>query len=185
MARTYQLTRSRRIVNWIAAAFTRLGIAGRTSYILTVPGRKSGRWHSTPITAVQDGDVRWLVAPYGPVAWVFNARAEGKVTLSRGRKSEEVSVTELPAHDAAPVLRVYLTKVGVTQPYFDVRPDSPIEAFEAEAPRHPVFLVTPAKAGKIPSNGVTDAWATTVPDTAKAHKGRAPEAKRGPREPRI
>jgi deazaflavin-dependent oxidoreductase (nitroreductase family) len=146
LARIYHLTRTKRIVNWIATAFTRLGIAGRTSYILTVPGRKSGKLYSTPVTAVQDGDVCWLVAPYGAVAWVLNARAAGKVTLSRGRKSEEVTVAELPAHDAATVLRVYIAKVGVTQPYFDVRPDSPIEAFEAEAPRHPVFLVTSAEA---------------------------------------
>jgi deazaflavin-dependent oxidoreductase (nitroreductase family) len=108
-----------------------------------VPGRRSGKLYSTPITAVQDGKVRWLVAPYGPVAWVLNARAAGKVTLSRGWKSEEVSLTELPANDAATVLRVYITKVGITRPYFDVKPDSPIEAFEAEAPRHPVFRITP------------------------------------------
>jgi hypothetical protein len=42
----------------------------------------------------------------------------------------------------------------------------------------------PAKAGKI-FNGATDPWATMVPNTAKAHRGRVPEAKRGPREPRI
>jgi len=30
----------------------------------------------------------------------------------------------------------------VVGPYFDVTPDSPDAAFAAEAPRHPVFLVT-------------------------------------------
>jgi hypothetical protein len=32
----------------------------------------------------------------------------------------------------------------VVRPFFDVSPDSPLEAFGAEAPRHPVFRIEPA-----------------------------------------
>jgi hypothetical protein len=39
------------------------------------------------------------------------------------------------------VLRQYVKEVPITRPYFDVRVDSPLEAFAAEAPRHPVFLL--------------------------------------------
>jgi len=125
-----------------------LGIVPRTSFILTVPGRRSGIPHSTPVTLVEDGPKRWLVAPYGDVAWVRNARAAGKVTLSRrARRSQTVEVAELGPADSAPVLKAYLAKVGITRPYFDVRPDSPLAAFEAEARRHPVFLIRPALEG--------------------------------------
>ena len=37
------------------------------------------------------------------------------------------------------MLRDYLRKVRVVRPYFDVTPESPLEAFAAEASRHPVF----------------------------------------------
>ena len=104
-------------------------------------GRKSGRIYSTPVRLVENGE-RWLVAPYGEVGWVRNARAAGEVTLRRGRRSETVKIEEISAAGAAPVLRQYVQQVAVTRPFFDAGPDSPLEAFEAfeaEASHHPVF----------------------------------------------
>jgi hypothetical protein len=90
----------------------------------------------------QDGE-RFLVASYGVVQWVRNLRAVGTATLTRGRRSETTSVAELPAQEAAPVLKQYLSHVsGGVRSYFDARKESPIEAFEREAPRHPVFQIT-------------------------------------------
>ena len=86
---------------------------------------------------------RWLVSPYGEVAWARNARAAGRVTLARGRHIEAVTVRELPPAESAPVLKRYITEVRITRPYFDARPESPLDAFIAEASRHPVFLITP------------------------------------------
>ena len=43
MAKTYKLGRARRFVNAMIAPLARLGLAGRHTHILTVPGRKSGR----------------------------------------------------------------------------------------------------------------------------------------------
>ena len=34
-----------------------------------------------------------------------------------------------------------ITRVPITRPYFDAKPDSPLAAFIAEAPRHPVFAL--------------------------------------------
>ena len=105
------------------------------------------------MTLVESGGRRWLVGPYGEVGWVRNVRAAGRVTLSRGRRSETLTATPLGPADSAVVLRQYLREVPITRPYFDVRPDSPREAFVAEAPRHPVFLprrghaLTAAKTG--------------------------------------
>jgi deazaflavin-dependent oxidoreductase (nitroreductase family) len=121
-----------------------MGVGSESDCLLTVTGRKSGIPRTTPVTLVVEGDHRWLVAPYGEVEWVKNARAAGRVTLSRGRRSETVSFTELGPVESAPVLKAYIKKVAVTRPFFDVSPDSPLEAFAAESPRHPVFLLRPA-----------------------------------------
>jgi deazaflavin-dependent oxidoreductase (nitroreductase family) len=122
----------------------RLGLAGRHTYILTVEGRKSGRHFSTPITLVVDGDKRWLVAPNGERNWVKNARAAGWVQLSRAGTTDRLDVTEVDAAEAGPVLRKYLRRNRVTSPFFDARADDPVEAFIAEAPRHPVFRLSSA-----------------------------------------
>jgi deazaflavin-dependent oxidoreductase (nitroreductase family) len=104
-----------------------------------VRGRRSGRLYSTPVTLVEESGQRWIVAPYGEVNWVRNARSAGTVKLSRGRKSEVVKILELPPQLAAPVLKKYVERVPITRPFFDVSPDSSLDEFIVEAPRHPVF----------------------------------------------
>jgi len=143
VAATYRLTPSRRAANRLVRFLLRLGLMPGPTYMLTVPGRRSGRPLSTPVTLVEDGGTRWLVAPYGDVAWVRNARAAGRITLSRGRHSESLPIRELDPAEAAPVLQRYVTRVPITRPYFDAKPDSPLGAFIAEAPRHPVFRLGP------------------------------------------
>jgi deazaflavin-dependent oxidoreductase (nitroreductase family) len=139
VAATYRLSPSRRAANRLVRLLLKLGLMPGPTYLLTVPGRRTGRPLSTPVTLVEEGDSRWLVAPYGDVAWVHNARAAAQVTLSRGRRSETLSIRELPAAEAAPVLKHYITRVPITRHYFDAKPDSPLAAFIAEAPHHPVF----------------------------------------------
>lgn len=141
MASTYRLSPGRRVANRVVRLLLRLGLMPGPTYLLTVPGRRTGRPLSTPVTLVEEGRGRWLVAPYGAVAWVRNARAAGRVTLTRGGRAETVPIRELSAVDAAPVLQRYVTRVPITRPYFDVTPDSPLAAFVAEAPRHPVFAL--------------------------------------------
>ena len=141
MASTYRLTPSRRAANRLVRLLLKLGLMPGPTYLLTVPGRRTGRPLSTPVTLVEQGAARWLVAPYGDVAWVRSARAAGQITLSRGRRSETVPIRELGPDDAAPVLQRYITRVPITRPYFDARPDSPLSDFISEAPRHPVFAL--------------------------------------------
>jgi deazaflavin-dependent oxidoreductase (nitroreductase family) len=127
------------------------GLAGRHTYILTVHGRKSGRAYSIPVILIQDTE-RWLVSPYGQVGWVRNARAAGEVQISRAGRTERLRIDEATPKQSAPVLRQYLKRVPVVRPFFDVRPDSPLADFAAQAPRHPVFRLTPARTnGEEPS----------------------------------
>ncbi len=143
MARTLQINFADRIGDALITTLLRAGVKIGTTSLLTVRGRKSGQPHTVPVTLVEQDGHSFLVAPYGVVQWVRNIRAAGTATITRGRRSEVISVTELEAKEAAPVLKQYLLQVLVVRPYFDVAKDAPLEAFECEAPRHPVFKITP------------------------------------------
>src|SRR5207342_3369809 len=87
-----------------------------TTSLLTVRGRKSGQPHTVPVILVEQDGERCLVAPYGVVQRVRNIRAAGTATLTRGRRSETISVTELEAREAAPILKQYLVKATAARP---------------------------------------------------------------------
>lgn len=142
MAKTYRIGTGTRIINWAFRRMTELGIGASYRHILTVPGRKTGQLHSTPVDVVEHAGSRWLVAGYGPANWVANARAASAVTLSRGGRAEKFAVEDASPADAIPVLRQYMRQVRVTRGYFDARPDSPDEAIAAELPRHPVLRLS-------------------------------------------
>jgi deazaflavin-dependent oxidoreductase (nitroreductase family) len=141
MAARYRLSRWRWLLNQLVHALLVVGLGPRHTYLLTVPGRRSGRPYSTPVTLVEEAEQRWLVAPYGEVNWVRNARAAGRVMLSRGRHTENIAIVEVGSEEAAPVLKRYISEVPITRPYFGVRPDASLDAFRAEAPQHPVFRI--------------------------------------------
>ena len=143
MAATYRLTPLRRIGNLLIRPAARLGLAGRRTHVLSVVGRRTGRRYSTPVQLVLEDGRRWLVSPYGERAWVRNARAAGWVELTRALKTERVKVEEVGAEEAATVLREYLRTTALVGPYFDADADSPLDAFAAEAARHPVFRLRP------------------------------------------
>ena len=135
----YRKSLWRRGLNAVVRPLARLGLTGPRTHLLTVPGRRTGRPWSTPVSIVEEDGERWLVAPYGARNWVLNARAAGWVELRRGRRSERLAVVELEAEEAVPVLRRYYELARVTRPFFDVSLDSPATEWLAEAPRHPVF----------------------------------------------
>ena len=139
MARAYRLGPARRTVNALIRALLRMGWGPARTYLLVTRGRATGRLHRTPVTLVEQPPRRWLVAPYGAVGGVLNARAAGSVTLERGRGAETLRLAELGPRESAPILRRYVREVPITRPYFDAGPDSSLEDFAAEAPRHPVF----------------------------------------------
>jgi deazaflavin-dependent oxidoreductase (nitroreductase family) len=141
MARTYQLWFGRRLFNVAMRAALRLGLATGRYALLTVPGRRTGVPHSTPVIVHRQDGARWLVSPYGERAWTKNARHAGRVTLSRGNSREIVTLEEAPPDVAAPVLRQYMQETPLTRPFFDVSLQSSLEAFEREAPKHPVFRI--------------------------------------------
>ncbi len=137
----YQVNFMVRFVNRLMAGMIRMNMASPTMYLLTVHGRKTGKTYSAPVTLILKDDQRWLVSPYGEVNWVKNARAAGEVTLAHGNKIETVKIHESDPKQSAPILKEYITQIGIVRPYFNAQPDSALEAFEAEATGHPVFLL--------------------------------------------
>jgi deazaflavin-dependent oxidoreductase (nitroreductase family) len=83
--------------------------------VLTVPGRKTGKPRSTPVTPMDVDGTRYVVNGYPGSDWVDNVRAAGKATLTHGRAVEQVRMVELSADEARPVLREFpaLVPTGV------------------------------------------------------------------------
>jgi deazaflavin-dependent oxidoreductase (nitroreductase family) len=143
MTKMYRLTPITRLANGIFRVMTRRGHGANYRYILTVEGRKSGIARSTPVDVMDVDGQRWLVAPYGEVNWVKNARASGQVELSRGGTSSRWKAQEVRGLDAVPAIRRYITSVPVTAAYWEVEADSPDEAVSAASELHPVFRLAP------------------------------------------
>jgi deazaflavin-dependent oxidoreductase (nitroreductase family) len=138
----YRPGRWHRVENTVMSALVRAGLVPH-SYLLTTTGHRTGRTRSNPVTIVEHDGRRWLVAPYGPVAWVRNARAAGRVRLSRRSDRRHYAIREASAVEAGPVLRRYVAVATATRKYFLAGPDAPAERFTAEADRHPVFELVP------------------------------------------
>lgn len=139
MAVKYKYNITRKIVDWIIQWLIRLDRAPQQYFLLTVPDRKTSRPHSKPVTFLEEGRQKWLMAPYGAVDWVLNARAAGMVTIARGGYAEEFSIKEIPIDAHAPILKQYITLFPVKHPYFDAQPSDPVERFTPEAQLLPVF----------------------------------------------
>lgn len=130
-----------RVGNTIVSVLARAGIG--PIHLLTTRGRRTGRPHTIPVVLVEQDDRRWLVAPYGAVSWVHNARAAGQVALRRGRATREYAIREVGPDEAGPVLKRYVSIASRTRASFQASKDSPVQDFIAEAHRHPVFELIP------------------------------------------
>ncbi|MBU2662495.1 nitroreductase family deazaflavin-dependent oxidoreductase [Actinoplanes bogorensis] len=142
MPRQFRRSRGRRIGDVVIGLFVRAGVVPGT-YMLTTTGRKTGRPLTHPATVVREGTKQWLVSPYGVVSWVHNARANGRVSLTRRGKTHDYAVREMAPAETGMVLKRYVGVATATRPYFDASPDAPPEKFAAEADRHPVFELLP------------------------------------------
>jgi deazaflavin-dependent oxidoreductase (nitroreductase family) len=142
MAKQFEYTLVFKVGNVFTKTLLALGISFNGSALITVPGRKTGVPHSTPITMVELDGQRYVQSPFGNVQWVRNLRAAGTATLSWGRRHETVIATELSPEEAAPVIKSMLAHAPkMIQEYFDVTAASSLEEVARDAPNHAVFAV--------------------------------------------
>ena len=134
--------------NKVFIQMSRLGMSfgGESPVVLTVPGRKTGRQRSTPVTPMTVDGKQYVVAGFPGADWVANVRAAEYVTVARGRQSRQVRMVELSAEDARPLLRNFPkevpTGVGFMKRTGLVTEGDPDE-FEALAGRCAVFRLDP------------------------------------------
>jgi deazaflavin-dependent oxidoreductase (nitroreductase family) len=110
--------------------------------MVNTTGRKTGKLRSTPVIPIRNEGRQWLVAPYGNVSWLLNARASGQLSLRHGRDLRTFTFRELPAVEAGPILKQYIAVASATRPYFRADRSSPVSEFVAEAALHPVLELT-------------------------------------------
>ena len=115
--------------------------------VLTVPGRKSGKPRSTPITPMHVDGKRYVVNGYPGADWVSNVRAADEATLTQGRRSERVRMVELAPEEARPVLRAFPAAVPTGVQLDEARrcPDRRARPTSVRglAGRLPVFRIDP------------------------------------------
>jgi deazaflavin-dependent oxidoreductase (nitroreductase family) len=134
---------TRNVFNRAVAGLTRVGVSVAGSRVLEVQGRKSSEWRRTPVNVLTLDGVRYLVSPRGHTQWVRNIRVSGQGRLVLGRRTEPISVTELPDDEKPALLRAYLQrwKWEVGAFFGGVGPDSSDEELRRIAPDHPVFRI--------------------------------------------
>ena len=126
--------------------FLRLGLKIGTQHILIVPGRKTGRLRSTPVSLVMLDGQRYIVSAE-TLSWVKNARVAASTELLRGGRRERVKLTELAPTERGPVLRAFWSQVRGGRSFiaqlFGLPANASADDFEAAAPRCPVFRIDP------------------------------------------
>jgi deazaflavin-dependent oxidoreductase (nitroreductase family) len=135
-------------VNAVVKFFSSRGVTMGPVNVITVPGRKSGQPRSTPVTPwVVDGK-RYVIAAIGTSDWARNARAAGVGTLTSGRLTTRVRLTEVTEPELKKRVVTdfgtknkaggsFLTQAGVA-------PSRTPEGFAVAAGHAAVFEVTPA-----------------------------------------
>jgi hypothetical protein len=130
-----------RLVNPINRFMLRRGIGPAPQHLLSIAGRKTARIRTTPVAVLAVDGERYVVAGFDGSDWVKNARAAGRGALVRGRRDEQVILTEVPVEDRGPILRTFARQVRGGAAFLTVPGDASPEAFAAAAERHPVFQV--------------------------------------------
>lgn len=143
MAKNYKLTSARKTANAVGKRLAKRGM-GR-SWVLTTIGRSSGERREVVITPVEVDDERYLVACYGPVAWVHNVRANPKATLLHGGASTRIAAVEVHEMEAGKALaKYYAENKKYVDSFMDIPGDKTVYDFAAVAHRYPVFRIEEA-----------------------------------------
>src|SRR5689334_22322651 len=133
-------------MNRFVRTLQKFGIPTGPAMILTVPGRKTGKLRSTPMTPFTYRGELYTVAGYPGADWAANARVAGTGTLTRGRRSRPIKIVELDREQSRPVLREFPVQVPVGVAFAKrsglVRDGTPDE-FEALAGQLTVFRFDP------------------------------------------
>ena len=119
----------------------RMSVLFRPSLLskLSVRGRRSGRWHTTPVAVLDHNDERYLVSYRGASDWARNLEVSHTGRLAQRSRTEEIEVADVPAPERAELLDVYRDRYGklpTVGSVLDALPD-PAD--------HPTFRITSSR----------------------------------------
>lgn len=91
--------------------------------VLTVKGRKSGKWIKVPVTPLEYKEDTYLVAPRGETQWARNLRENTKGKLTIKGKTRDFTATEISGNVQKEVVGEYQKKVPAVKSQFASLPD--------------------------------------------------------------
>jgi deazaflavin-dependent oxidoreductase (nitroreductase family) len=98
---------------WMRTIGNRLApVMNRSIARLSVPGRTSGQWRSTPIVVLEHHGERYLVAPGGHTEWARNLEAAHHGRFVHHGRLEEFVAVEVPPQQRPPLLLAYQRRYG-------------------------------------------------------------------------
>ena len=141
--------------NRLVILLNKLGLSIGTMHILSIPGRKTGKMRSTPVSVLRVNGERYILTGM-ETGWVKNARAAGWGMIAYGRKKERVTLTELPVEERPAILREFPIQVPHGVQYFERLLDLPNdpETFAQATPQCPVFRLGYSTEGLPSEQGV-------------------------------
>ncbi len=104
MPESKRLPKWLKLVNPLIVSLQHLGLSIGPVHILSVPGRKSGKLRTTPVSLMIVDGTRYAVGGLSSADWVKNAQAAGWGVVSYGRKTDRVALIELPVRDRPSIL---------------------------------------------------------------------------------
>ena len=128
-----------RVIGWL----TKIGLPIAGSRVLSVRGRTSGEWRSTPVNPLKVNGERYLVSPRGHTQWVQNIRVSREGMLASRGRTEHFRIEEVADEAKPPILRAYLKAWAweVGRFFENVDASSSDERLREIAPGFPVFRI--------------------------------------------
>jgi deazaflavin-dependent oxidoreductase (nitroreductase family) len=114
---------------------------------LSVRGRRSGLWRTTPVAVLDHNGRRYLVSYRGASDWARNLQAAHSGRLIQRRRTEEITVVEVPIAERADLLKVYGERYGSLPTVGAVLRSLPDPA------DHPIFEITDSQVIERPRRG--------------------------------
>ncbi|MFE2431692.1 nitroreductase/quinone reductase family protein [Streptomyces sp. NPDC059373] len=80
--------------------------------LLSVPGRSTGIWHSTPVAVLRCDGQEYLLSAYGDTEWSRNLRASGAGRLTHRGRVDRFTAVEVRPDQLPPLIDDYLRQFG-------------------------------------------------------------------------
>lgn len=116
---------------------------GDTVQVLSVRGRRTGRWYHHPVGVSVHNGHRYLVGFYGQTEWALNLRAGCEAALRTHDRDQPIRAAELAGEEKAEFMRFLVQRYRFfARAWLKVNPGRMAEAdLDRLLRNHPVFRI--------------------------------------------